>query len=54
MCLAPMTVEEDLQLQLSLSFEYHSSFVAVYAVCPDQVLHTEQHTSEAASDDEEY
>ena len=53
-----MTAEEDLELQLhvSLLLEYHSTCmsVAACAVRPDQVLHTEQHTSEAANHDEEW
>lgn len=39
---------------ICLSLEYHSIMLVVaYAVALDQVLHTEQHTSEAASDDDE-
>ena len=38
---AAMTTEEDLQLCLKLSIQYHSIYVAACAVCPEQVQHAE-------------
>ena len=38
---AAMTTEEDLQLSLKLSVQYHSIYVAACAVRPEQVQHAE-------------
>ena len=38
---AAMTTEEDLQLCLKLSIQYHSIYVAACAVRPEQVQHAE-------------
>ena len=38
---AAMTTEEDLQLRLKLSIQYHSIYVAACAVRPEQVQHAE-------------
>ena len=38
---AAMTTEEDLQLCLKLSIQYHSIYVAACAVHPEQVQHAE-------------
>ena len=51
-----MTTEEDLQLRLKLSIQYHSMYVAACAVRPEQVQHAEPtspQSSGSTTDDSE-
>ena len=45
---AAMTTEEDLQLCLKLSIQYHSIYVAACAARPEQVQHAEWTSSQSS------